>query len=249
MQSMTTRTQIVNISPTLFLNSLPSEKHADVQAMFNDVAVDHIILFVSNQSDARHIVPVGHNSQYKEIPTLTHDLIEGMHPLAVVDAQQPFPNLSKIRSPRQHSPLIQSPKLKSATTPSTQSRPQTVKTTHTKKQNENQQHQAHLLQNQVKELKRTLAEVRGKMMLQEQTIAELNTHIEQLEQNSCSNPSNEIVESVLSDRENSVTKAEEELINRLTYLMEKEAELEQYEENLASLARSLDEREKKLISN
>lgn len=68
-----------------------------------------------------------------------------------------------------------------------------------------------------------------------------------MEKDTYSPESGIIEESVLIDRENSVLKAEEELINRLTYLMEKEAELEQFEENLRHRAAMHDAREEKPI--
>jgi hypothetical protein len=268
---MITQKHIISISPTLFVNSLPTEMHSEAKAMFENQAVTHIALFVANEGDDRYIVAVGENSEYKTIETLIPSPIAGMHAMAIVDAQQPFPNLSKIRSPRQHSPFTkntqarpqnsvkqpapagkkpsQSPQWPTRSSTQSKLTKKPAPPSNNSNNNSLNQHQNDLLQDQVKELKRTLAEVRGKMMLQEQTISELNTHIEQLKQNSFPGESDNNVESVLSDRESSVTKAEEELINRLTYLMEKEAELEQYEENLAGIAQRLEEREKKLEAN
>jgi|GEM_PF-5257609 len=175
---MIMKNQIIEVSPTLFLNSLPTEKHAEVSALFNDENVDHIVLMIAKEGGERQVIAVGQKSPYKEIAMVSTDLIDGMQAQAFVDARKAFPDLSKKHSPRKHSPSTQTTKLKGLTDPHTQT----------------SSSQSNPLQKQVDELKR---------------------------------------------------KAEEELINRLTYLMEKEAELEQFEENLSHRERCLDEREGK----
>lgn len=231
---MNMKNKIISISPTLFLNSLPQEKHAEVKAMFEDPTVHQAIILIENEGDQRQVLPIGPNLEYKDASKLAPDSFEGMRAIAIVDATKPYPDLTKVHSPRPRSTVtMQSSKLKSLSNPTYSTSQNTIA--------------APQLEAKIKELKRSLAEERGKVMLQEQTIAELQQRIEQIENKQQDESElNPLDDSMLDDREQSVLKAEEDLINRLTYLMEKEAELEQFEENLNYRERMLDEREEKI---
>ena len=225
---MINKNRIIEVSPTLFLNSLPTEKHSEVRDLFSDGDVDHIILLSPKDGGKRQVIPVGRKLQCKDIADVRADSVEGMEVKAFVDARKPFPDLSKRQSPaRKEAVSTQTTKLQGLSHPN--SRTSNV--------------QNSLLQKQIEQLKHKLAEEQGRVMLRDQTIKELKQHIEQSEQNSYSGETGDVNESVLVDRENSVLKTEEELINRLTYMMEKEAELEQLEEDLAHRERCLKERE------
>jgi hypothetical protein len=223
--------KIINISPTLFLNSLPQEKHAEVKTMFEDPAIHQALLLIENEGNRRQVIAIGPDAQYKDASTIEPDSFEGMRTIAIVDATKPYPDLTKVHSPRQHNTVpIQSSKLKSLNNQ-----------THVTSQTTSSVAQ---LEAKIKELKRAVAEESGKVMLREQTILELQQRIEQIENKQQNEPElNTLDDSMLTDREQSVLKAEEDLINRLTYLMEKEAELEQFEENLNYRERMLNERE------
>ena len=195
--------------------------------MFIDPSVDYIVLLKETDGDARHVIAVGSKSAYKDISTLTPESIEGMCAIASVDAHQPLPDLSKVYSPRQHSSVPESAKGEQfAYRPSREATSQKACVSEVVPNHS---------QDQIRELNRMLAEERAKTMLKDQTIAELTKRIEQLENKKVEADQpvrSSVQESLLIERETSVHKAEEDMINRLTYLMEKEAELEQYEEDL-----------------
>ena len=141
-----------------------------------------------------------------------------MKATAFVDARKPFPDLSKKHSPDNSK---RGTKLKGLSGSRDSSSGQDTQ-----------------LKKQVDELKRELAEAQGKIMLKDQTILEMK---QRLEQDNYSSAPSAVNENMLIERENAVAKSEEELINRLTFLMEKEATLEQLEEDLLDRERRMNE--------
>jgi hypothetical protein len=160
---MITKNKIIEVSPTLFLNSLPTEMHSEVSALFYDLKVDYIVLMIPKDGGKRQVIPVGRKSQYKEITEISSDLIDGMQAKACVDARKAFPDLSKKHSPSKRPSSTQTTKLQKAGDPQ-------VKTSSI---------QSDLLQKQVDELKHKLAEERSKVMLRDQTIDELKRNLAQ----------------------------------------------------------------------
>ena len=221
---MDSQSKPIEVSPQLFLNSLPTELHLEVKSHFHDRDVDHLILMISEQTRQREVVPVGRLSEIKSVADLSTFNREGMQAKAYVDAHKTFPDLSKKFSPKKHTAweLPQKTNLDGSppvTSPSTRELELQI-------ENEN--------------LRRDLAELQSKLIIREKTIEAMQM---ETEQDSEAQGNATVDERVLIDRENSVQKAEEELINRLTYLMEKEAELEQFEENLQAKENALNKRE------
>lgn len=225
--TMVNKKQPIEVSPQLFLNSLPADKHPEVEFFFQDGNVDHLVLMISEQTRQREVIPIGRLSEIKSISDLSALNADGMQAKAYVDARKSFPDLSKKLSPKKHKTW--EPPKKTALNTSLEFAPPSTGEMK--------------LQTQIETLRREMAEVRSKLILREKTIEEMQ---KKAEQDSLNGESASVDDTMLLDRENSVQKAEEELINRLTYLMEKEAELEQFEENLQARENALNRREQSI---
>lgn len=207
------------------MDSLSPAARISLKRVAEDTEVHYLVVLQPPQRDKKKILPSGPNLDFRTPADAAGVVINGMKATMYVD-------LEEARKSPTPTPSANSPKVA----------PKHNNTTHLEDQSKLLESQVEWLQTEKMQLSEKLAHAKARLITSKQLVDELKRSQETLKAR-IAELENTYDEATDTGRLKDIDSAEEELISRMNEFMEKEAELEQREENLFYRERILHEKE------
>ncbi|NBB78718.1 MAG: hypothetical protein GVY36_04635 [Verrucomicrobia bacterium] len=199
----------------------PSTKNA-LAKLLNNSEIDYIIVLQTATKDRRKFLPAGKNMDFRSPRDAEGKVIGGMRMTAYVDLRAERAEVNKERQKARQTPSFSQ----------RYSNPQPANDTNQK---------LNQAMRRIEALENKISSAKKQILSRDQMIAQLQSKVRNLQEKLATPEQDSSSSDEISKRYAAIESSEEELIERMNEYMEKEAELEQREENLFFLERKFHE--------